>query len=524
MSKTWELLEGNTDQFALKLSFSEDPGRIPEISQEVALSWGSFEFWVGGRNLCLHQEAGTTRNSVHWYLLTLLEWLAESWDPLFHEERLPCENRAPGAWESLFETFSAPPAKRERETFSWESDWYAWWSRHSLLAARDGGLFPDVVIRRWRDLIEISWGRTRVAGTPRHYQFLQVPDVVRLEPNIVVEPLFSVVSKAASVLLEQAPTNARLKKLAGILDSLRSTKKHREVRLALLAGLGPTVEKCVSSWDSIQRILAKTPAPAKKAIFDVERGHKELVQKGSCHAALMFGSASPRLSQKDKLALANELVSRFDEGGDPSTLSSYLPNKPLPVSFKHAWGQGYELAEDLLQTLQPGFRSSAGYTEIEKFVRGLGIETDEIALDDHETRGISLAGPRHRPTILVNNQNANNASSEGRRFTLAHELCHLLYDRDYGKRLALCSGPWAPVDVERRANAFAAMVLMPTDAVTRVIAKSRMGPESPDTVKHVASVFKTSITSTIEHLYNLHFYTESSRDTLRAVLQYRPRE
>ena len=56
-----------------------------------------------------------------------------------------------------------------------------------------------------------------------------------------------------------------------------------------------------------------------------------------------------------------------------------------------------------------------------------------------------------------------------RRFTLAHELCHLIHDRGYGARLAIASGPWAPADVEQRANAFAAMLL---DARMHLVAQA----------------------------------------------------
>ena len=42
------------------------------------------------------------------------------------------------------------------------------------------------------------------------------------------------------------------------------------------------------------------------------------------------------------------------------------------------------------------------------------------------------------------------------RFTLAHELCHMLHDRSYGARLAIASGPWAPWGIEKRANALLA--------------------------------------------------------------------
>ena len=40
-------------------------------------------------NLCAHREDGEQVDSVHWYLLPLIEWFADNWNPLLHEERLP---------------------------------------------------------------------------------------------------------------------------------------------------------------------------------------------------------------------------------------------------------------------------------------------------------------------------------------------------------------------------------------------------------------------------------------------------
>lgn len=45
--------------------------------------------------------------------------------------------------------------------------------------------------------------------------------------------------------------------------------------------------------------------------------------------------------------------------------------------------------------------------------------------------------------------------------TLAHELCHLLVDRSKAAPLMIASTPWAPAEIERRANAFAAELLLP---------------------------------------------------------------
>ena len=92
-----------------------------------------------------------------------------------------------------------------------------------------------------------------------------------------------------------------------------------------------------------------------------------------------------------------------------------------------------------------------------------------------------MSSPKHKPCSLLNVDHPTYDTYSGRRFTLAHELCHLLYDRSYGWQLAIASGPWAPRDLERRANAFA----------------------------------KTSPTATIEHLGNLGFLDEADRQRIR---------
>ena len=113
MTTRWESLEGSTDIFALKLAFSDDPDKGQGIDPETGASWGSFQIWVQGRNLCAHREEGVSIDSVHWYLLPLLEWFALNWDPLFHEERLPVKNAGSTAWGILAQyPFSAEGHRR----------------------------------------------------------------------------------------------------------------------------------------------------------------------------------------------------------------------------------------------------------------------------------------------------------------------------------------------------------------------------------------------------------------------------
>ena len=105
---------------------------------------------------------------------------------------------------------------------------------------------------------------------------------------------------------------------------------------------------------------------------------------------------------------------------------------------------------------------------------------------------------------------------KGLRFTLAHELCHLLFDADAGQSLALASGPWAPVDVEQRANAFAAMLLMPTDVVHAAIADLTVPLDSTVAVGRLADQLNTGFYATLWHLENLGFIDDYTRQRIAA--------
>jgi Zn-dependent peptidase ImmA (M78 family) len=91
----------------------------------------------------------------------------------------------------------------------------------------------------------------------------------------------------------------------------------------------------------------------------------------------------------------------------------------------------------------------------------LGATLQRVQVTDQSLRGVAIAGPGFSPTIVVNDLARWNRSNPGRRFTIAHELAHILSDRGSARTVTHSSTPWAPEAVERRANAFAAMFLMP---------------------------------------------------------------
>ena len=224
MATHWEHLAGDTSAFAIKLAFMDDPDEQQGASDDVSLSWGAFQIWVNGWNLCTHLEEGERVESAHWYLLPLLEWFVRQWNPLLHEERLPCE-AADEAWTGLRGTRFPPPALDEGQESDWESAWHGWWSRHAIQAAREGGDFPDVIFRRFHDSIEVSWGDARSQGVPNHVSFALRPGAVRFEPMSVAEPLYEALEGAAAYLSSIAPRSNRIADLKREIRRLRTRQQ-----------------------------------------------------------------------------------------------------------------------------------------------------------------------------------------------------------------------------------------------------------------------------------------------------------
>src|SRR5690348_7560923 len=100
-AKEKDILVGSKERFAVRFAFQRDPDHGRAATPEECISWGAFEIWAAGRNLCKHLDCSQPLPSVHWYLLPLLEWFAENWDFLLHEERLPVSAPAADAWRAL---------------------------------------------------------------------------------------------------------------------------------------------------------------------------------------------------------------------------------------------------------------------------------------------------------------------------------------------------------------------------------------------------------------------------------------
>ena len=514
MSVVWERFSGDTARFAVKLSFRADPDNGRGADADAAASWGALQVWVDGVNLCSHTDQGETIQAAHWYLLPILEWLVSSWDPMLHEERLPSTS---SQFETAADFAGAAPTMlfadlHTSRGLDLDARRYEWEQRHSLRSARDGGLLPDIRFRRLRDRIEVSWNNKPLAGAGE-VEFASAQGRSYHEPAVVATALYEVLSEGAKWLASRRPESQRVGALVKATAAL-SVAERTEERVAWLAGLGATREQIVDRWRSV---AARAKRSASREAFDQTFGVRReggLVLGGTCEAALLFGSTSPTISEEDAFGLATLLLERFQSEASDK-LRDFARYEPIAPETP-PWEQGYELAEELLD--QASELTTYDLVEIEEFLNAHEVAVMEAELSDRSIRAVSFVSPDHPPTIAVNTTSRYFSSPHAIRFTLAHELCHLLFDRSHGSRLAVASGPWAPRVIEQRANAFAAMLLMPPGLLGLAIESSHDGLATATGVQEVAKRLRVGSSALVEHAHNVGLIDEVEREDLRQAL------
>ena len=503
---------GDRAKFAIEIKLVSDPHAAGASPPALSASWGMFRLWVRGRNLCEHHAQGELHTEVTWYLLPLLGWLAENWNPLFHEHRLPEAMEANSARHAyllgLRATLADPDPRVEQRAEAWQR----WWHRHALRSSREGGLFPDIFIRRMLDFVEISWGNQSLPGEPSAFFFTAPFDAVYLDVASVAEPLYRALEATT-----QSMSRSSIVEETAIAGLHRALERIPETAVKEREGwylYGEPVQQ--RGEKSNQSVLSTALGQLRKAGRTLAESaiHPLCIQQLS-PAAAMFGSATPSIGQADAELLVQTLLTAFTQEVEPTAHDSLVRDQPL-AGVRTAHEEGYDLALDLLDTLGlPGEQEQS--IGVSWLLQELGISASSVEMEDDGLRGVAIAGPDLQSTILVNTRHPMNQRESGQSFTLAHELCHVLHDRGYARRVSLVSGPWAPPGVERRANAFAAMLLMPPTLVNRHIAALPF-PDvaNVEAVEDLSRRMGTGFLATLEHLTNIGKLTESERDLVRA--------
>lgn len=491
---------GNTERFEIIVRWIKD--REPHESRPAHGGWstGEFKLTVGGHILTCHQYE-RDRDAVQWYLLPVFEWLARNWIALFHEQNYSWhENSAAPAATSTFMALRRLITSQDDEGEEAYDKVQAWWQRHALRAADSSALYPDVYFRRLGDDIEVSWTGRQPSYAPNGFRFTLSPGVASLAVAEVAEPLwqaldwFITTHEATSV--NDLESVQQLKQRVAKLRHISTQELEAGyVPTKLLTLVATAKRKYGAVWESIR-------VPSIPAISFLDS------------PVLMFGGVRPDINAEDVDTLVH-FISSHVGGHDSQRLMEWVDTgigAPIAAPFE----EGYDLADELIERLDlPG---DTTFVDVAAILKTLEIAVEEQELQTDSIRGVAVAGTSFFPGILVNTRSYFNKTEVGRRFTLAHELFHVLYDRARARCVAHVSGPWALPGIEKRANAFAAMLLMPRGLVRKVLVRMDSGRLDSERIAEAAQFMRVGRSALIEHLYNLNMIDEMERDGLREGL------
>ncbi|MCA9557471.1 MAG: ImmA/IrrE family metallo-endopeptidase [Myxococcales bacterium] len=169
------------------------------------------------------------------------------------------------------------------------------------------------------------------------------------------------------------------------------------------------------------------------------------------------------------------------------------------------WRDGRRLAQDLRAQLGLGNEPIPSMRALCERLHITVIETVDLP---EWVNAMCLADPHHGPAVVLNLLGRNDAPLP-RRYTLAHELCHVLYDRHEREPLRKLDRDSAVYDrekpdVEVRADAFAVHLLAPEAAVAHLW-RELEGRGTPVGTRLRAMVerFGISISAARSHALNL---------------------
>jgi len=496
---------GNPERFQVGLSWLPHHEAAEHLPKFHGWSMGALRFTVGGENLMAHRVGENTQREYIWYLAPILHWLVENWIPLFHEEHFPWPEQSADATAAVchraiarFATVSDGRSKN----LSLVEEWY---HRHGLASAASGGLCPDIFIRRFGDDIEVSWTATAPPFAPEGYTIESEPGTARLAVADVASPLWD----ALCWVKDNVPELAHESYVANYQDLVEKIDALSEVEQEAInaADIGSTL---------MTRVRAAFRATEREDLLRPEMAEIIPVAVAEAPAVAMFGGISVDLPDSDIMRLRDALIGTTN-GVCPNNLIEFCKNSPLRGK---PWLDGYELAEDFLDKLEKVnfavFENE--FVDVRAICKHLEVTVQNDDFDTDSIRGVALAGVGFSPLVMVNTRSVYNRNEDGRRFTVAHELCHILHDQSRARRIAHISGSWAEPGVEKRANAFAAWLLMPP----RLLRNHINVDQDLDAarIRMLAAKIQVAESALVRHLFNLSYIEEAKQEELLGAISH----
>ncbi|MCX4244465.1 ImmA/IrrE family metallo-endopeptidase [Paraliomyxa miuraensis] len=498
---------GDESSFALGFELRADPDEGGDPAERA--SWGALQVWVAGRNLTAGRADGVALDAAEVPLLPVVRWLVERWDPLLHEERLPRPSYAGTAASWRMDCLDALFG-REDDLDRLLEERHAWWHRHGLGSALPEFRVPDLHIRRAGSEAELSWDDREWRTVPRGVRLVESPGAALLPVEQVARVLFDWSTAVVGELGDAPHACLAARDLEQRLVSLE--RGHRRLpRLKWAAG--QALDQAAGQLRQLLGVTSGTLEETVESLLGAHGAERPGLVAHLTVPALLFRSANPRLTTADLEALMRLAIAVPEAPDGRNALANLQEHRPPPFGAMAITEDGYERALELRHALgiEP-HRPLTGDTDLERILMPrLGVRVVDVRLDDSHVDGIAVVSSGRVPLVAVNLSGRFSRTPWGRRMTLAHELCHLLYDLDSNGMVGVVSNPWAPQVLERRANAFAAMFLMPPDAV-RALLPVEARDWTTDVLQAAMRTLGVGKSALTWHLYNLGLVSASERE------------
>ena len=215
MSTYYSHLFGDTSRFAIDVELHHPDGS--KVGDYDYAHWGKFQIWVEGKNLTVTTNPeGKILDAIDWDITPLLEWVASNRNVILHDEGMPISNRGTNGASTLADFW------RESEDKDMDlkirQDVYDWFRQHSVRAASGGGIFPNIVLRRVGDDMEISWD-SKMPYPYTDLLFVEAPGMAILPIDEVNEILSSFLRETVDAILKERPEDPDVREIESIIES-----------------------------------------------------------------------------------------------------------------------------------------------------------------------------------------------------------------------------------------------------------------------------------------------------------------
>ncbi|MGE6606490.1 ImmA/IrrE family metallo-endopeptidase [Halomonas sp. NPDC076908] len=396
--------------------------------RDPGLIWGKGVLSVNGLPIISAED----NKSVEWTWVDLLEWLACHWSSLLLEQSFPFHVPSLHIGYVLSDLEKRWDNMSEDRVEEEEEEALRFLSRHDFATAFKGIYFPSTYFMRHGKIVEIVNSETHCIERLSLQQV--VSDLEEIGDALAGQIRFS-----TDFICENSRGALAVKHWDAREESLK------KYALTKLTGM---------SVSSLEMFSA-----ANDNVFWEFDSSEPLIETELMAAARMTAGAISLPEQQELL----ERVRRINKYSTPvlDELTDSIGEEFEETGKPH--DQGYWAANWLRRRIDKDTRSAIKPLEI---LKQWGVAVEEMSLPDAKFDALACWGSRHGPAILIN-QSSENVPAHVHRAnsTLAHEICHLLLDRNTALPVVEVLNGNTPERLEKRARAFAAELMLPREVV-----------------------------------------------------------